>query len=85
LTGEKKWEFELLSPPWSGVMATAGGLVFGGTNEGNFFALDALTGKSLWNFQTGGAIRSNPISFGVDGKEYVVIAAGNAIYAFTTP
>ncbi len=84
LTGERKWEFELLSPPWAGVMATAGGLVFGGTNEGNFFALDAPTGKPLWNFQTGGAIRTNPISFAVDGKEYVVIAAGNAVYAFTT-
>jgi len=47
-------------------------------------ALDALTGKSLWNFQTGGAVRSNPMSFGVMGREYVVIAAGNAIYAFTT-
>ncbi len=84
-TGQKKWEFSLLSPPWAGVMSTAGGLVFGGTNEGNFFALDAQTGKELWNFQTGGAVRSNPISFGVDGKQYIGIAAGRAIYTFSTP
>ena len=49
-------------------MATAGGLVFGGSNEGNFFALDAKTGKPLWQFQTGGAIRSGPMSFLAGGQ-----------------
>ena len=44
-------------------MGTAGGLVFGGSDEGNFYALDAMTGKSLWDFQTGGAMASNPVSF----------------------
>ena len=62
-TGKTMWDFKLPSPPWAGVMATAGGLVFGGSNEGNFFALDATTGKPLWQFQTGGAIRSGPMSF----------------------
>ncbi len=55
-TGELRWEFELQSPPWAGVLATAGGLVFGGSNEGNFFALDAMSGDALWEFQTGGPI-----------------------------
>ena len=63
-------------------MATAGDLVFSGSNEGNFFALDATTGKPLWQFQTGGPIRSGPISFLADGKQHVAIAAGNALFAF---
>ncbi|MBK7372962.1 MAG: PQQ-binding-like beta-propeller repeat protein [Saprospiraceae bacterium] len=47
-----KWEFKLQSPPWSGLLSTAGGLVFGGSVEGNFYALDADTGQSKWPFQT---------------------------------
>ncbi len=80
--GKLKWEFKLQSPPWAGVMATAGKLVFGGSDEGNFFALDGATGKPLWQFQTGGRIKSNPISFLIDGKQHVAIAAGQAIFVF---
>ena len=82
MTGNKKWEFSLHSPPWAGLLSTAGGLVFGGTNEGNVFALHARTGEALWEFQTGGAIRANPISFSIDGMQYVAIAAGNAMFVF---
>jgi alcohol dehydrogenase (cytochrome c) len=64
------------------VLSTAGGLVFSGTNDGNFFALDASSGKPLWDFQTGGAVASNPISFTVDGKQYVAIAAERVLYVF---
>ncbi len=81
-TGERKWEFRLRTPPWSGVVATAGGLVFGASNEGNVFALDAETGEPLWRFQTGGAARANPISFLIDGKQRVATAAGNALFVF---
>jgi len=84
-TGKLKWEFKLISPPMSGVLSTAGGLVFGGTDEGNFFALDAETGKPLWDLQLGGAIRANPMSFAVDGKQYVSIAAGYSIFVFGLP
>jgi alcohol dehydrogenase (cytochrome c) len=84
-TGQKRWEFPLHSPPWAGVLSTAGGLVFGGTDEGNFFALDDRTGEPLWDFQTGGAIRANPISFAVDGRQQIAIAAGNAIFVFGLP
>jgi alcohol dehydrogenase (cytochrome c) len=84
-TGTLKWEFKLVTPPMSGVLATAGGLVFGGTDEGNFFALDAETGKPLWDLQLGGAVRANPISFAVDGKQYVSIAAGYSIFVFGLP
>ena len=84
-TGQVRWEFPLHSPPWAGVLSTAGGLVFGGTNEGNFFALDALTGEAMWEFQTGGEIRANPISFSIDGKQHVAIAAGQALFVFALP
>jgi len=81
-TGKKKWEFRLQSPPWVGVLGTAGGLVFGGSNEGNFYALDAESGKALWEFQTGGGMASNPISFLIGGKQHVAVAAGHAVFVF---
>jgi alcohol dehydrogenase (cytochrome c) len=74
------WEFRLHSPPWAGVLSTAGGLVFSGSDEGNFFALDAKTGQPLWDFQTGGQIAANPISFAIDGRQQVAIAADRVLY-----
>lgn len=82
LSGEIAWEFELHTPPWAGVMSTAGGLVFAGTNEGNFFALDAETGELRWDFQTGGAIRTNPVSFAIDGEQHIAISGGTALFVF---
>jgi alcohol dehydrogenase (cytochrome c) len=84
-SGEIKWEFRLHSPAWAGLLATAGNLLFGSATEGNFFALDAMTGKPLWDFQTGGDIGANPISYEIDGKQYVVIGAGQGIFAFGLP
>jgi alcohol dehydrogenase (cytochrome c) len=82
-TGKQAWDFALPSPTWAGVMSTAGGLVFAGSNEGNFFALDAKSGKPLWQFQTGGAVRSGPMSYLFDGKQYVVVAGGHALFVFS--
>ena len=82
LTGELQWEFALQSPPWAGVMATAGGLVIGGSNEGNVFALDMRDGKPLWDFQTGAAVRTNPMSFAVDGKQRIATTGGKTLYVF---
>jgi len=84
-TGKLKWEFKLLTPPMNGLLSTAGGLVFGGTEEGNFFALDADTGKPLWDTQLGAAVRANPMGFAVDGKQYVAIAAGYSLFVFGLP
>ena len=81
-TGKLRWEFPLHSAPWAGVLSTAGGLVFSGSDEGNFFALDAATGKPLWDFQTGGPIAANPISFTLDGKQCIAIAASRVLYVF---
>ena len=84
-TGKLKWEFKLLQPGMDGLMSTAGNLVFGGTEEGNFFALDAETGKPLWDIQLGGPVHANPISFAIDGKQYVAIAGGWTMYVFGLP
>ena len=84
-TGKLKWEFKLLQPGMDGVLSTGGNLVFSGTEEGNFFALDAETGKALWDIQLGGPVHANPMSFAVDGRQYVAIAAGWVLYTFALP
>ena len=82
-TGETRWEFRVHTPPWCGVLSTAGDLVFSGTMEGDFFALDAASGKLLWRIQTGGAIWANPISYLSEGKQYIVVSAGSSVIAFS--
>jgi alcohol dehydrogenase (cytochrome c) len=69
----------------AGVLSTAGGLVFGGAEEGNFFALDAENGKLLWDLQLGGAIRASAMSFAIDGKQQVAITAGSSLFVFGLP
>ena len=81
-SGKAAWDFKLPTPPWAGVMATAGGLVFGGSNEGNFYAVDAAGGTPLWQFQTGGAIRCGPMSFLSEGKQRIAVAGGRSIFVF---
>ena len=66
-------------------MSTAGGLVFSGTMEGDFFAADAYTGDVLWRFQTGGAIYANPITYISEGRQFIAIAAGSALFNFALP
>jgi len=85
VTGEKKWEFKMVGDSWTGTLATAGGLVFSADAGGNFFALDANSGAPLWHIELGAALRSNPMTFSVDGKQYVVDSAGNSLFAFTLP
>ena len=84
-TGKIKWEWKHPSPTWSGALSTAGGLVFTGDAEGNFIALDAANGKSLWHFQCGASVYSSPMSFAIDGKQYVAVAAGSTLFTFALP
>lgn len=67
-----------------GLTTTAGGLVFGGDLD-TFFALDARTGTEVWSFETGGHIVAGPVTYELDGHEYVAVAAGTSIFAFTLP
>jgi alcohol dehydrogenase (cytochrome c) len=84
-TGNLKWEWKHASPTWAGVLSTAGGLVFTGDAEGNFIALEAASGKVLWHFQCGASVYSSPMSFAIDGKQYVAVAAGSALFTFALP
>jgi alcohol dehydrogenase (cytochrome c) len=84
-TGTRKWEFRYQSPPWGGALATSGGLVFAGDMEGYVMALDAATGKLLWRTATGGAVFASPMSYAVEGRQFVALAAGGALFAFALP
>mgnify|MGYP003341736261 CR=1 FL=1 len=82
-TGTVKWNFDLhLGSVGAGVLSTAGGVVFAGAKDGNLIALDARTGAELWHYQTGAEINASPISYSVDGKQYVAMALGNSLYVF---
>ncbi len=84
--GDILWTTPIAVPSLSaGVLATRGGLVFVATSESQFMALDSKTGKPLWNFRTGARISASPISYAVDGKQYVAIGAGNMLYTFALP
>jgi alcohol dehydrogenase (cytochrome c) len=76
MTGEWKWEYKNEAPLWGGVMTTAGGLVFFGTPEGEFLALDDTTGETLWSFQTGSGIVGQPVTWEQDGEQYVSVVSG---------
>lgn len=84
-TGKMVWEFTLLSPPWTSVLSTAGNLVFSGSSEGVFYALDAEKGALLWSIQLGGEVTANTMAYAVDGHQYVVTSADRVLYAFDLP
>ena len=76
-TGKKVWGIEEPFPVWGGALATAGGVVFYGTLDGWFKAVDASSGKELWKFKVGSGVVGNPISYvGPDGKQYVAVYSG---------
>jgi glucose dehydrogenase len=76
-TGKKVWGIKEPYPVWGGALATAGGVVFYGTLDGWFKAVDARNGKVLWQFKVGSGVVGNPVTYsGPDGKQYVAIYAG---------
>ena len=79
------WEHRMADITWAGTLSTAGDLVFGGGREGYFFALDAETGEELWRESVGGQVNAGPMSFALDGRQYIAIAAGNALFTFALP
>jgi alcohol dehydrogenase (cytochrome c) len=80
-----KWEFKYFTPSLAGVLSTESGLIFGGDMDGNVMAFDATTGKNYWHFQTGSSIYASPITYMLDGRQYVVIGSGTTVYAFALP
>ena len=81
-TGDIKWQFKMTDVTDSGVLSTASDLVFAGGREGYFYALDAKTGGVLWKTMIGGQIANGPVTYAVDGRQYVSVAAGNAVFCF---
>jgi alcohol dehydrogenase (cytochrome c) len=81
-TGQKKWEFPMADVTRSGILTTASDLLFTGSAEGYFFALDARDGKLLWKVNGGGDIAMGPMTYLVNGKQYVVFSAGSSLFAF---
>jgi len=85
-TGKTMWSFPIYrSSNNNGVLATGGGILFASERDGNILALDNKTGKYLWHFQTNGNHAASPMSYAVDGKQYVALAAGNVVYSFALP
>jgi PQQ-dependent dehydrogenase (methanol/ethanol family) len=75
-TGKIKWQVKTQQPMIGGILATSGGLAFAGEGNGLFKAYDSETGAVLWKFQAGAGVNAPPSSYTVDGKQYIVVAAG---------
>jgi alcohol dehydrogenase (cytochrome c) len=85
-TGETKWEYKISRGSLAaGVLATAGNVVFAATGEGNLIALDARTGAALWHYSTGATMAASPMSYAVDGRQFIAISAGGVLYSFALP
>ncbi len=81
-TGDLRWEFPIQPRSSAGILTTAGNLVFSGSVDGYFYALDAATGKELWHISLGARVHSAPMTYAVDGQQFVTIAAGNVVFTF---
>lgn len=82
-TGKTMWSYPLYQGSLTnGVLATGGNVLFVSARDGNIIGLDAKTGKYLWHYQTGGNNAASPMSYAVDGKQYVALAAGNVVFSF---
>ena len=94
-TGKIAWQQKTEQPMIGGALATAGGLVFAGEGNGLIKAYDSKTGKVLWQFQCGAGVNAPPVSYTVNGKQYIAVAAGgntqldfkrgNSVFVFTLP
>jgi glucose dehydrogenase len=74
--GKLAWKYDTEQPLIGGALATAGGLVFFGEGNGLFKALDAKSGQLLWQYQAGAGVNAPPVSYTVNGKQYIAVAAG---------
>lgn len=67
---------------WAGILTTAGGVLFTGDNEGNFLAFDSRTGKNLYRYRIGASVYAAPITYMLDGRQYVALPAGTTLTVF---
>ncbi|HEX2521764.1 MAG TPA: PQQ-dependent dehydrogenase, methanol/ethanol family [Terriglobia bacterium] len=76
VTGKKHWTYKSKYPLLASALATGSDLVFTGDPEGSFFALDGKTGHKLWSFSTGSGHRGSPMTYAVNGRQYIVVPSG---------
>jgi len=81
-TGERKWEYKMTDVTDSGILTTASDLLFTGGREGYFMAMNARDGELLWKTVVGGQVSAGPMSYSVNGKQYVAISAGNSLFVY---
>lgn len=84
-TGDRKWEFKMVDYTEAGVLTTASDLLFSGGRDENFYALDDRTGELLWKANLGATIGSAPMTYSVEGRQYVAVCSGSALYVFSLP
>ena len=78
-TGKVRWKVKTQQPMIGGIMATAGGVVYTGEGNGLFKGYDSATGNLLWKFQAGAGVNAPPVSYTVNGKQYIAVAAGGNV------
>ncbi len=85
--GKIAWRYPQAGPgdSWSGILTTAGGLLFFGDDSGSLEAVEAASGRRLWHFNTGQRLRASPMTYEVNGVQYVAIAAGSDVISFALP
>ena len=81
-TGKRAWTFPQFDVTDAGMLTTASDILFTGGREGYFYALDAKTGKELWKANLGGSIVNAPVTYQIDGKQYVSIISGHTLVTF---
>jgi len=85
-TGKIRWSHELGDgSDIAGILTTAGGLLFTADNSQNVLALNAATGKTLWHVNAGGGMESSPMTYELDGKQYVLTAVQDQVFVWALP
>jgi alcohol dehydrogenase (cytochrome c) len=69
----------------AGILTTAGHLLFSADTSGNLLALDPATGRTLWHLNAGGRMAASPMTYQIDGRQYLIAAVQDALYAFALP
>jgi len=81
-TGDRKWQFKMADVTDAGILTTASNLLFTGGREGYFWAVDARNGELLWKATVGGVVACGPMTYSVNGRQYIAVSAGSALFTF---
>jgi alcohol dehydrogenase (cytochrome c) len=81
-TGKVRWSHKWEGGARSGLLSTAGNLLFAGGNSGDLVALNATTGDALWHARLGSSVSNGPITYEMDGLQYLIVGAGDQLFAF---